>query len=66
MLTKSKQTIHALASASALTAGVIRELMGNEIANTINNSLLGEKELSQLVSMRVASRFTKYNKMGAV
>ena len=62
---KSKDTVYSVANATELAASVVHKLMGNQIANTLNGSIINRKTLTEIVSLRIQSNFSKYTKIGA-
>lgn len=61
MKAKSKDTVHALANAITLTTGVIHELVGKTVGNTINGQKASRSALAQLVASRIQARFSSYS-----
>lgn len=65
MFTKSKDTVLAVANATELATAVVHKVIGNEVSNTINGSVINRKGLSDIITMRIQSNFAKYSKVGA-
>lgn len=65
MKVQSEQTVLGLATAIELSARIVAEVSGTDIADTINGSVVGSSEMRQMVGSiitRELSTFTKSNK----
>ncbi len=60
MKIESKQTIVTLANAIELAGNIINNLMGNEVANTLEGNPINKSTLNEIISMRVQANFGKY------
>jgi hypothetical protein len=58
----TKNTIKSVANATELATSIIHKLMGNEISNSINGSIINRTALADIVSLRIQSRFSKFTK----
>ena len=57
MHVKSKETVMSAANAISVVTGIIHELVGKEVGNTINGNTASREAISQLVASRLQSRF---------
>jgi hypothetical protein len=64
MFTKSKDTVLSVANAAELATAVVHKVIGNEVSNTINGSVVNRKSLSDIITMRIQSNFAKFSKAG--
>jgi hypothetical protein len=60
MLLQSKTTVSVLANGAALATGIVKEISGSEVANTLNGSGLSRAALSSLICSRIHLNFAKY------
>ncbi len=60
MKPKSKDTVVTLANAIEVVIGVVHEVSGKDVANTLNGDKLSRAALSNLVASRVHARFAKH------
>jgi hypothetical protein len=59
---KSKDTVLSISNATELASGVIYQLLGNEVSNTLDGSFINKETLSNIITLRMQARFSKYNK----
>jgi hypothetical protein len=59
---KSKDTVLSISNATELASGVIHQLLGNEVSNTLDGSFINKETLANIITLRIQARFSKYNK----
>lgn len=55
----SKTTVITLSNAVELTNSIVSKVMGKEVANTLNGSIVNRNTLNQIVSARIANKFNQ-------
>ena len=60
MMIQSRSTVVTLANAISLSTGIVKEISGTEVANTLNGSRLSRAALSDLISSRIHANFSNY------
>ena len=60
MQPQSQSTVMTLANAVVLTTGIVKEISGTEVANTLNGSRLSRAALASLVCSRIHANFSNY------
>ena len=48
-----------LANATELTKNIISKVMGKEVANTLNGSVVNNNVLTQVISTRIGNKFNQ-------
>lgn len=56
MKQQSKQTVLALANATTLASGIVGQLMGSRLTNTLGGSPATQKALSELISTHLQKK----------
>jgi hypothetical protein len=56
----SKNTVITVANATALAAGIIKELSGKEIANTLNGAVVSKAGFEDLIASRIHANFSTF------
>ena len=60
MSPQSKSTVQVIANAAALISGIVQEVSGHEVANSLNGSPLSRAALASLISSRIHKNFSNY------
>lgn len=64
MKTASKTTILVLANAIELSTAIISNVMGKEIGNTLNNSVVNRSTLNKIVASKITNKFDTIQSRG--
>jgi hypothetical protein len=65
MQTRSKETVLSVANAIALATGVVHELVGKNVSDTINNNAATRTVLASMMASRIHSNFSKHTSRSA-
>lgn len=57
---QSENTVLTVSNAIALTTNIVQELLGNEIANTLNGSELSSSALHGIIGSQINKNFSNY------
>lgn len=61
MRIQSESTVQTVSNAIALAAGIVKEVMGNEVASTLEGSELSQGALSELIATEIGKAFIARN-----
>jgi hypothetical protein len=64
MLLQSEKTVLTLSNAIALSAGIVNEIAGNEIANTVNGVVMKPAVLRDMIGSQINKNFSSYTAQG--
>lgn len=62
---RSKETVLALANATALATGIVHSLAGTDVSRTLNGNTATRKVLAAMVASRIHARFAKHTSRSA-
>ncbi|MDD2879803.1 MAG: hypothetical protein PHQ58_05155 [Rhodoferax sp.] len=65
MLKQSEKTVLTLANAISLATNIVHQVSGNEVANTLNGSVVNKAAMGELIASRVHSNFSNFTKQAA-
>lgn len=58
----SRNTVQAVSNGTELACSIVQNILGDEAANTLGGSLITKQTLTQLISLRMQAKFTKYTR----
>lgn len=64
MKTQSKSTVLCIANATTLVAGIVNQICGNEIANTLNGEIVSKPAMAEMVASQIHANFSTFTKQG--
>lgn len=65
MLKQSEKTVLTIANAVALATAVVHQISGNEVANTLNGTVVNKAAMGELIASRVHANFSHYTNKAA-